>query len=239
MNRTFTVTATLALAAALLVAGCSATVTTPAPGSTKGPGATPAPQATPAGGGGTATPAGGDGGNATPAAVASGSSDCTGFTPGASLPADAALLAKFPQQVGGQPISNPVAYSLAPFLCQGGQTGLDAAKGIAALLGFDPTTMSVGTFDATVNGTTQSVQAMRTPNQDAGKLISSLQLIAGFAGINAGNGAISQGNVGGKNVTVITDSSGSKTFIYVSGDTLFIIDGADDATAAAIRSAMS
>jgi hypothetical protein len=227
MNRRLSLLTVAALTAVVAVAGCSASVATPQPTSAPG-----------GGGGGGGIPTFALPSIAIPGGSGAAGTDCAGYQPGTSFPPDSALLAKYPQQVAGQPITDPVALSFLSVLCGGGQTAVDAAKQGASFLGVDISTMSFGSFTATVNGSSVTVQAMRTPGQDAGKIISSLQTLGAFVGINAGSGSISQGNVGGKNVTIITDSSGSKTYLYVSGDTLFIMDGADDASAQAVLQAM-
>ena len=45
-------------------------------------------------------------------------------------------------------------------------------------------------------------------------------------------------SLGGKNVTVATDSSGDKTYGYVNGDTLIGVQAPDDATAATAFAAL-
>lgn len=51
-------------------------------------------------------------------------------------------------------------------------------------------------------------------------------------------GSSSTTSLGGKNVTIVTDSSGSKTYFIVNGDTAIGVQAADDATAAAAFAAL-
>ena len=51
-------------------------------------------------------------------------------------------------------------------------------------------------------------------------------------------GTSSTTSLGGKNVTVVSDSSGSKTYGYLNGDTLIAVQAPDDATAATAFAAL-
>ncbi len=140
------------------------------------------------------------------------------------IPVDDVLLAKYPASVGGQPITNPSAVPLLAFICEfEGQSGISTIATESTVLGVDFSHASEGSFTATVNGNSVDVTAIRFPGQDAGQLVSKFSQFGALFGASA-VGAITQTNIGGKNVSVSTDSgSTNSTYLYVSGDTLFII----------------
>ena len=217
MKIRFGLTAPLALATALTIAACTGGLAIPA-----------AP-------GGTGGQAGGGHGN-----------ECAAYptlnvaaSAQPSMPSDTSLLSEFPQQVAGQPISNASAVPFLAFLCSfSGQVALDQMRQSSSILGVDITNMSFGDFEATINGNTIKVTALRTPNQDASRLINNFGLFGAFAGISVAGSGLSDANVGGKNVKVSTNSDSTKSYLYAHGDTLFVIDSATDAEAAAILQAL-
>lgn len=155
-----------------------------------------------------------------------------------SLPVDPSLLSQFPQQVAGQPITGASAVPFLPFVCTfAGQAAFDQVRGRSSVLGVDLSNMSFGEFKANVDGSIVTVSALRTPGQDASKLVSNVGLFAGFAGITVSS-AFTAANLGGKNIMVTTDGSGNRTSFYAHGDTLFILDKATDTQAAAILQAL-
>jgi hypothetical protein len=215
---------TLAACAALSLAGCGSNT----PGTSTGVGGVP-----------TAAATSGTGGHAIDCSAYPTFSVAASSQP--SFPSDAALLAKFPAQVAGQPTSDLQAVPFFGLLCLvGGQAAVDKLAQSGSALGIDFSTVSFGSFDAQVDGSSATVNAIRTPGQDAGKLIANFGLFGAFAGLNLNGTGLSSGNVGGKNVQLTAaDAGGTRTYIYVSGDTLFIIDGEPETTAAAILQALA
>ncbi len=171
--------------------------------------------------------------------------DCTAipsFDPSASfpppdLPVDAVLLGEYPTSVAGQPITDAVAIPWISALCESeGQDGVDSLRDEGSILGFDLTTASIGSFDVTVGGDTVSVTAIRTPGQDVGTLLTN-DLVGAMIGVPASS-ELTTGTVGGKTVSISVGDGDDSTYYYETGDTLFDIDTAPVADAAAILEAL-
>ena len=91
---------------------------------------------------------------------------------------------------------------------------------------------------ATVDGEDVEMTAFRTPGADANAMVQYLSLLAAQSGTAINPGNVQSTNIGGKNVFAWTDSDGSRSFAYPSGDTLIFFDGVTDAQAAKILSAL-
>jgi hypothetical protein len=155
------------------------------------------------------------------------------------MPVDSSLLSEFPTQVAGAPVTDVSAIPLLAFLCSfAGQASVDQERQTTSILGVDITSMSVGNFTATINSNDVKVTALRTPNKDASQLISNFGIFGAFAGVSIAGTGVTDGNLGGKNVKVATSSTGTKSYFYAHGDTLFILDSTSDAEATAILQAL-
>ena len=159
--------------------------------------------------------------------------------------ADPDLAAKFPTQVGGEPVTNVETVNFMEFFTAFGGLGDAYAQAhmqaLVALLssnGIDATKLSFGRGDTQINGDTVRIQAFRTPGAQATQLLAlwpQLQAIS-----STDNTAPTQGtaNVGGKNVTTFTASDGTVTYVYPSGDILWSTDTSDPTEAAAVFQAL-
>ena len=161
-------------------------------------------------------------------------------SPQPEMPVDSALLAELPTQVAGQATTEIQAVPFLAFMCMFvGEAAVDQMGTTTSVLGLNISTMSFGSFTATVNGDSVNVTALRTPGQDAGHIMSNFGLFGAFAGISASAAGLSNASLGGKNVQVSTDSTTSdKSYFYAHGDTLFIIDGSNDADAGPVLQAL-
>jgi hypothetical protein len=187
--------------------------------------------------------------SAAPASVGAGSSQSAEQPSGAvpSFAADNALAAKFPKTIDSQPVTNVQTFLFIDLL---GFTGQNQAQiqqlsQSLAAFGIDLNTLSSGRADATVGGEDVQLQALRAPGGDASQIVTHYNEIAkvftqvfGNAEPTTAPPTLSQATVGGKNVTVATDAAGNKTFLYPSGDTLWIIDSVTDDQATTILSAL-
>ena len=225
MKSRFSLLAPAALAV-LLVAACSGSPSIPSIGipGLPGAGSTPAPGQT---------------------AVAGHA--CDGYptfnvaaSPQPTMPVDSALLETFPEQVAGQPVSDKEAAPFLGLMCYlAGEVAVDQMGQSTSVLGINIATMSFGSFSATVGDNSIKVSAIRTPGQDAGALIGNTGLFGGFLGLSLpGTTGLSDANVGGKNVKVVTDTDGTKSYYYAHADTLWTFENASDAEAQAILSAL-
>ena len=221
------VLAAVSAAALLAIVGCSSTPAATPPGQTQAPG------------GGTQVP-----GGQTQAPVGLTGHECDavptfsldGSEP--SFPTDDALNAHFPAQIDGQPVTDVESMQWIYLLCMfGGQETLNAAVSDAG--GLNLAAMSFGSAKATVDGEEVDLNAFRAPGGDANSLVQSLALLAAQSGSDAGvTGSMTTATIGGKNVYVFTDSDGSKSYGYASGDTLIFFEDVTDSQAAKIAAAL-
>lgn len=157
----------------------------------------------------------------------------------ATPPPDVDLLAHFPAQIDGQPVTDAQAQYWIYLLCAfGGQASVDRMMA-EAQGGFNIATMSFGEATATVDGEEVKLNAFRAPGTDASSLVQSLALLAAQSGsLNGLPGTATTATVGGKSVYISTDSDGQKSYAYVSGDTLIFFRDVTDSQAAKIAAAL-
>ena len=217
--------------ALIAIVGCSSSpgATTPPGGATQPPGgATPtAPSAT--------QPATGATGHECDAVPTFSLTDPNPGNP----PQDTALIAHFPTEVDGQPVTDAQGQAWIYSLCAfGGQAAVDRLTA-GDQSGFNIASMSFGEATANVDGEDVTLTAFRTAGGDANSLIQSLALLAAQAGNGIDiTGSFTTANVGGKNLYVATDTDGNKSYAYVSGDTLISFDSVTDSQAAKIAAAL-
>lgn len=224
----------VAVLMAVAIAACGASPSASStPGATLAPGTTATPAAAaPTPGGATQPPGGGTG------------TECAAYptfslsSPGLpSFEPDTTLEAKFPTQIDGQPVSDLQTGFWAAFLCMGGQAAFDRTA--AALpSGLNWATMSYGSATYTVDDEDTELHAFRTPGQDANGIVQGLAQLAAASGQQA-DGTVTTGTVAGKSVLILTDSSGAKSYGFLSGDTLFFTDNVTDSQAAKIVAALN
>jgi hypothetical protein len=145
------------------------------------------------------------------------------------LHADPALEARLPNQVCGTD-----AFKLSFTAATGSNGALGGLGG--GLSGLFGGLGSVGAYSIAV----ATVSPTAAPSASCDTTFFALQLQGGDASqfvtligqaATRSGGSVSQASLGGKNVTVIDDSSGSKTYVYALGDTAFGVSAPDDATA--------
>jgi hypothetical protein len=223
-----------AAALLLVVVACSAapaTNTTP-PGGTTGP--TQAPTATAqATQQGTAPPVGGG-------------TECGAF-PTFSLASpvipsfapDPVIVALFPAEIDGQPVTDVQSASWLQTICfYGGQAQVDRLKATSSG-GTLLANLTFGSATANVGGSDVNLSAFRIPGSDGNQIIQNASLfVAGLTGQTPEPFTTTQTTIGGKAAYVITDSSGSVSYAYVKGDAVVVIDNADATQAATILAAL-
>jgi hypothetical protein len=235
----------LALSAAVVFAGCGGGSATIAP---TGAAVTPAAVTPAAGTLAAVTPAAVTPAAVTPAAVTPAAVTPVAGTPVAGTPAappsftpDFTLAAKFPAAIDGQPVTNVQTALYIDFLRQFGSTADEVQKAIDVFsaMGLDFTRMSFGSGSATVDGTSVGLIALRTPDADANKIVQNYALIAGALDASPPPApTMTQLSIGGKNVTRAVDSAGKATVLYVTGDTLFLIQDTTDSQTTKILQAL-
>jgi hypothetical protein len=161
-------------------------------------------------------------------------------SPQPSFPNDPTLQAQFPTKISGQAVENAQTVSMLAFVCYlAGQDSVDELRQAFSSLGWNIASLSVGSFDAPFDDGAVTVSAVRAPGQDAAKLISNFAMFADIAGISVSDSDLSQTTVSGKSVQHTgPDADGTRSYFYVHGDTLFVIQDATDAQAAEILGAL-
>jgi hypothetical protein len=156
--------------------------------------------------------------------------------PSFNTSADPDLAARFPKTVDGQPVTNVQTFRFMEILTaiQTDQAQIDQFTAVLTQAGIDPNTITFGTAQCTVGGSTKNIQAIRSPGGDANRFLQSLAAIAQATGSPI---ALSPANIGGKNVQVATSGS-SADYYYPNGDIAWFLSGVDAATAATILAAL-
>ena len=169
----------------------------------------------------------------TPPATASGTSQ----QPGPSFAGDPELTARFPTQVGGQPVTDVTTAMFVDLLraLKSTQAEIDSMRQTFATIGIDLDKVVFGSATATVSGSSVGIQALRIPGQDASKLIQNYAL---FSSTNAGD-TVSKETIGGKNVTVVRSEGGfASTWMYANGDLMWSVNTSDQKEAEAVFTAL-
>ena len=240
VNRRLLLMPIAVLSGAVLLVSCGGNSATTSPtGAASVPGAATLVAGTPV----AATPA-----PTTPAAVtpAVTTTDVPTPVPGTtvappSLTPDAVLASRFPATIDGQPVTGVITGLYSDILQQFGGTAEEFQKATAmfASIGIDFSKMSFGTASGTVDGTAVQLEALRTPDTDAMKIVQNYALMVG--GLDASPPpppTMSQSTISGKNVAVAVSSSGDTSVLYATGDTLFLIQGTTDSQTAKILQAL-
>jgi hypothetical protein len=249
MNRLRLPMVAAALVGASFLAACGASAT---PKPTTAP--LPSPSAPSAAGPSASTSGAGSSVAATAPAASSGAESTEGALPSFSIPSievpsfapDNDLAAKFPKTIDGQPVTNLQTYLFVDLLGFGGQNQAQIQQLSQSLAGFgiDLSKLSGGSANASIGGEDVQLQALRAPGGDASQIVTHYSEIAAVFNQVFGNPqpttapTLSQATVGGKNVTVATDAEGNKTFLYATGDTLWILDNLTDDQAGTILGAL-
>lgn len=205
-----------ALGLVVAVAACGGPATTPA--------ATPTIQA----GSSTALPAPSATFDCSQYAQLPGSRATPGFDP--------VLEALFPTSINGHAlvqaiVSGPLMASLCPSQVSLQNYAQEFVAGLPA--GWDATslTSALAEYDFTDS---PSVIGIRAPGHDGSELFAAVSTMPDANGL--AGAPIEQ--VGGKQATVITGESGQQTYLYATGEVLYLVENANQTDAAAILSAL-
>jgi hypothetical protein len=213
----------------LVIAACSGSSATPSPTTAAPPSVASASPSASAAPSSSAAPSG----SSLPSiALPSGS----GAFPSFSLPhEDPALEAVLPSSINGAQLQKG-SFKGAGFV-QGAGNNAKQFTDFLGALGKSPNDVSFA-IAVDMSGTFQgSVGAFRVAGADQGQLMTAFTAAAKQG---ASGAQVTQANVGGKDVTKIvdpTDTSGAQ-YVYGKGDTLFLAQAKDDATAATMLQAL-
>jgi len=155
-----------------------------------------------------------------------------------SFAPDPAIESKFPAQIDGSTPTEVQSGSWLQFICYySGQSGVDQLKsqgGNSALI----SNLTFGSAKYTVGDNEVTVQAFRVAGADGNAIIQNIsQFVAAAFGSSPEPFTTSQANIGGKNVTVVTNSDGTVSYAYVIGDTVISVSDVDQDQAATIFAA--
>ena len=158
-----------------------------------------------------------------------------------SLTPDPVLASKFPATIDGQPVTGVQTGLYSDIIRQFGGTDAEFQKAVAmfASIGIDFNRMSFGTASGTVDGEAVQLEALRTPDTDANKIVQNYAMMVG--GLDASPPpppTMSQSTISGKNVAVAVSSEGDTAVLYATGDTLFLLQGTTDSQTAKILQAL-
>lgn len=180
--------------------------------------------------------------------VAPPGSECAAFptfSPDGGFPSfpatrDPTLEAKFPAQIDGQPVTGIESGRLLDTMCLfGGQEGVDRMRADAPP-GIDLVNLVVGSAEATVEDQRVRMTAFRLPGQDGNQLLANIIALAQTVSGEEPRfvGGVTAATAGGKNVSTMTDTNGDVSYLYVSGDTLIVVDAISASQADKIFSAI-
>src|SRR4051812_5958882 len=168
-----------------------------------------------------------------PLAIAT-SGPCAGIpvldrnAPPDSLPLtpDPTLEQALPTQVDNQPVIEVSSGRYIETLCMlGGDASLVAALG-SAPAGVDINLVNVASASATVEGQRETISAYRLPGGSGEALIPVIGILSAPVGGRPKFIAdLGESDIGGKQVTTWTDAAdGATSYLYSTGDTLFVVD---------------
>ena len=153
-----------------------------------------------------------------------------------SIQPDPVIDAAFPAQIDGQPLENKNSGSFLGFLQAFGMEAEKINAFVAAMqsIGVDPAAVGYGTATATVNDDQLSFQLIRFPGGNAGHGLDALVRIDE----PDDPPTLTTQSIGGKNVTVATDSDGDVEYYYVNGEWAWYLPDADAEQAAIVFAAL-
>ena len=162
-----------------------------------------------------------------------------------SFASDPDLAAKYPTTIDGQPVTGLQTFFFLDLLkAFESEAQIQAITSALGSFGLDANTVSAGSAKATVDGSDVTIGSLRAPGADANQIIAHYNDIQAAVNTAMGQPApsspptLTQSNLGGKNVTLSTDSDGIVTYLYASGDTLFQISDANDDQAGKVLAAL-
>jgi hypothetical protein len=160
--------------------------------------------------------------------------------PAPSFAQDAELNAKFPAQIDGNPVTGVQSSYYLTGLCYFGNTDT-IARFAQSFPGTNMSAMSTGSARATVGEDDISIQALRVPGGNAAQMVANVEAFLIAIGVppeNTTGLTKTSANLGGRNVTVITDEDGDTTYVYPSGDTIFSVSDCTQEQAGTIFAAL-
>lgn len=170
----------------------------------------------------------------TTAPTAPGSTDGATFSTPSFVP-DTTLEAAFPDQIDGQPLTRLSSMYFLSALQSGSTPQEDIDGFIAAMqsIGVNPASVSFGSAYATVGGADVYISALRVPGGSAAAVVDQITRLSG----EDPPPTVTAGTLGGKQVSIVTDSAGGVDYYYFNGEYAWTLYG-DEAQAAVVLAAL-
>jgi hypothetical protein len=157
------------------------------------------------------------------------------------LTPDPTLEAEYPMTIDGQPVTNLASARYIESLCAlGGDASIAAAENQLAP-GVDLNDIRVATGNVVIDGQSVTIDAYRLPNHRGDELVAVVGVLATTV---AGSEArftddLVQTTAGGRSVLQFTNAAdGSVSYLYATGDTLFIVEDSTPSQADKIVAAL-
>jgi hypothetical protein len=144
------------------------------------------------------------------------------------------LAGRFPTQIDGRPVTGVRTLLYMEFLLGFAPDKADEFRAAMSSVGIDANAMSAGTASATVGGETVRFVALRVPGGDANTIVENLVALGSVLDPDRAQSTLMQVSIGGKNVTKATDLDGDVTYVYATGDILWLMDDIEETRAAKI-----
>jgi hypothetical protein len=137
---------------------------------------------------------------------------------------DTTLEAAFPDQIDGQPVTDLNSEYYLAFLQDFDTPQEDVDKFIAAMqsIGVNPASVSLGGAMATVGGAEVQISALRVAGGSAAEVVAQMIRLSTDA-----PRLLTSGNLGGKPVTIATDSGGDVEYYYFNGEYAWLLSMTD------------
>jgi hypothetical protein len=158
---------------------------------------------------------------------------------------DPELAAKFPTQIGGQPVKDVQTVNFIEFMTAFSgddpeeMTKVQAFVQLLANNNINAGQLAFGSANATVNDEDVELQAFRTPGVPATTFIGLWPQLSQIdqSGDNTPP-TVGTATIAGKTVTTFTNSDGDVTYVYPSGDIAWSVDSTDQAVLDAVFAAV-
>jgi len=157
------------------------------------------------------------------------------------LTPDPTLEGEYPTTIDGQPVTDLASARYIESLCAlGGDASIEAAESMLAP-GVDLNDMRVATANVVVDGQSLVLDSYRLPNHGGDELVSAVGVLANAV---AGSEAkftddLVQTTAGGRPVLRFTNAAdGAISYLYSTGDTLFIVEDSTQSQADKVIAAL-
>jgi hypothetical protein len=154
---------------------------------------------------------------------------------------DETLEAEFPTQIDGGPISDLASARWLETLCIMGGPASVTSIGQKLPSGLDVNDMRVASAVALVDGRAVTLVAFRLPGHQGTELVPAVGVLSGGVAPESPrfSGNLTSATVASKTVSVWSDpATGAESYLYPTGDTLFVVGPVDSSQADKVFTAL-